>query len=397
VSRSRILLSYAIFILIGISAGAPGVLLPAQIDDYGVDKATIGIMFITFSTGYAAGGALSGPILHRLAERATLGLGAGLFLAFSLVMATGPPFAALIALQVIGGFGTGLLDSALNTQIAPLPNSTTLLNRLHAFFGVGALIGPVLAGWQLDLGRPWTATWLTIAVLLVPLLASAVLLSPGRSPASAGESRGGEVAPNLLRTTLSHRAVWLAALFLLVYVGAEVSIGNWAPSLLVEDRGQDVLISSLVVSGYWLGLTVGRFTVSPLAIRLGYGPVAMIYGCLAGTALGALIAWVVPGPVGASVGLIMVGFFYGPLFPTTVAVMPQLTPAHLMPTAIGIVVAMAATGGALLPWVAGALADGTGIWSLLPYTLLTTGVMMAIWWRIATRLAPRPAPVGADR
>ncbi len=46
-----VVLSYAAFILVGVSAGVAGVLLPAQIDDYGLDKATIGTTFFTFSAG----------------------------------------------------------------------------------------------------------------------------------------------------------------------------------------------------------------------------------------------------------------------------------------------------------------------------------------------------------
>src|SRR6185369_3526051 len=120
--------------------------------------------------------------------------------------------------------------------------------------------------WQLDLGLHWTATWLTVAVLLVPVLIAVVVLTPARSSAGADE-HGAELAPSLLRATLAHRAVWIAGTYLLIYVGAEVSIGNWGPSLLAEDRGQNVLIAGLAVSGYWLGLTVGRFTLSPLATR----------------------------------------------------------------------------------------------------------------------------------
>src|SRR5688572_13622836 len=45
VARLPIVLAYTAFVMIGVKAGAVGVLLPEQIADYGVDKATIGIMF----------------------------------------------------------------------------------------------------------------------------------------------------------------------------------------------------------------------------------------------------------------------------------------------------------------------------------------------------------------
>jgi len=51
-----IVLAYAMFVLIGVKAGSTGVLLPEQIADYGVDKATIGIMFFTGSAGFVVAG-----------------------------------------------------------------------------------------------------------------------------------------------------------------------------------------------------------------------------------------------------------------------------------------------------------------------------------------------------
>ena len=67
-----------------------------------------------------------------------------------LYLATRPPFVAFVLVQLVLGYGTGVLESVLNVYIAALPGATTLLNRLHAFFGVGALIGP--AAGRLDPG-----------------------------------------------------------------------------------------------------------------------------------------------------------------------------------------------------------------------------------------------------
>ena len=44
--RPPVLMSYAAFVLVGISVGISGVLLPSQMASYGVDRATIGITFL---------------------------------------------------------------------------------------------------------------------------------------------------------------------------------------------------------------------------------------------------------------------------------------------------------------------------------------------------------------
>src|SRR5258708_4270266 len=88
-----------------------------------------------------------------------------------------PRLAALLAVQLVTGYAAGILESVLSAYIAALPDATTLLNRLHAFFGVGALVGPVLAAWIV--GRtPWTAVYLVLAVACVPLVVGFALAYP---------------------------------------------------------------------------------------------------------------------------------------------------------------------------------------------------------------------------
>src|SRR5262249_49945774 len=50
--QAPLMVAYAGFVLIGVSLGASGVLLLAQMNDYGVDRTTIGITFFTSSAGF---------------------------------------------------------------------------------------------------------------------------------------------------------------------------------------------------------------------------------------------------------------------------------------------------------------------------------------------------------
>src|SRR5690606_31079937 len=83
--------------------------------------------------------------------------------------------------QVVLGYGTGLLESALNAYLAKLPSAAILLNRLHAFFGVGALLGPLLAAWMLGFA-PWTAVWLTLTGVCLLLIVGFLAVYPQRAP-----------------------------------------------------------------------------------------------------------------------------------------------------------------------------------------------------------------------
>lgn len=385
-SRASIAFAYAAFILVGVSAGVGGVLLVAQIDDYGVSRAEIGITFFTSSIGFLLASSASGPLVHRLGMRLALTLGGGLFVVAALYLGTRPPFVAFLVTQLAVGFATGILESVLNAYLALLPDSTTRLNRLHAFFGVGALIGPILATWILGYAE-WTVVWLVLAAVCLPLCAGFVLTFPQqrRTPEAAGGGGG------LIRPVLKQRAIVLGAMLLAVYVGLEIGMGNWGFSYLVEERGRAEVVAGYAVSGYWLGLTLGRFLISPIAARLGATQISLMYACLAGIAVSAVFIWLVPVAAAASAGLVLLGFFLGPVFPTTMAVVPQLTSERYVPAAIGVLNAGSVVGGSALPWLAGVLAQGAGMWTLLPFTVVLGVVQLAVWWRMA-RWMPRAEP-----
>ncbi|HEX4290730.1 MAG TPA: MFS transporter [Trebonia sp.] len=401
-ARPPVLLSYAAFVLIGVTAGTGGVLLVAQMSGYGVDRATIGVMFFTNSIGFVLAGLSNGALIRRLGFRAALGVGSGGFVLVGLYLATRPPFVAFLLVQVVLGYATGVLESVLNAYIASLPEARGLLNRLHAFFGVGALIGPVLASWMLGLA-PWPAVWLVLAVACAPLMAGFLMTYPGRPPAEAPgqlpetpaellEATAELLEPpaprsgGLLGAALRERGVVLGAVLLAVYVGLEIGVGNWGFSYLVQDRGLASLPAGYAVSGYWLGLTVGRFLISPIAARIGTSTARMIYGCMIGVIVAATLAWLAPGEAPAIAALALLGFFLGPIFPTTMAIVPRLTDEDLAPTAIGIMNAGGIAGGSALPWLAGVITQGAGMWTLLPFTV-TLGVLeLAAWRPIARRI-----------
>jgi fucose permease len=57
-------------------------------------------------------------------------------------------------------------------------------------------------------------------------------------------------------------------------------------------------------------------------------------------------------------------------------------PKRIISSAIGFLVSLSILGLALFPWLAGILAQSIGIWSLLPYVLLLTVLMLVFWWVI---------------
>jgi fucose permease len=111
----------------------------------------------------------------------------------------------------------------------------------------------------------------------------------------------------------------------------------------------------------------------------------MMRVCLMGVIGATALTWAAPAPL-AGAGLALVGFFLGPLFPTAMALVPELAPARLVPTAIGVLNGVSVVGGAALPWLAGAIAQGVAVWTLMPYVMVL-GALQLVLWEAAVRSA----------
>lgn len=393
--QPSVLVAYLLFVLIGLAAGANGVLLPAQLADYGVDRLLIGLTFFTNAAGFMAASAVTGPVIERIGFRRSILLGTGTVAVIGLLLGLRPDFLGLVLLQLLFGAGIGLLEGVLNAYLALLPKAQARLGRLHGFFGVGALLGPPLAAGILAVA-PWPVVLLVLALLAALLLPAVWWAVPGPAAEPKPEQladplAGLAVGRGLLATALRSPTVLLATLLLVLYVGVELGLGNWAFGYLVEARAMPALEASSVVSGYWLGLTLGRFLVAPGAARLGIGTAATMTLCVAGVVAAGAAAWLLPDPVAAAAALLVLGFFLGPIFPLTMVLAPRLAEPRLVPTAIGVINAGSIGGGALLPWLAGVAAEGIGVWTLMPFMLALAVLQLLTWWWLALLLRPRPA------
>lgn len=369
------------FVLIGLNSGANGVLLPSLSAFYHVGDAVIGLLFVVSSLGYFLSALGSGLLTERLGLRWLLGLGTGILLLGMLGFAFQLPFVLLLVARLCLGFGVGIIETGFNIYVSALPRHTVLLNYLHAFYGVGALVGPLLASWILALLWGWNIVYVLLAALSLPLFIGIILLL--HTPVASESKDEPSARGNVLGATLKLPVVWMAAIFLLVYVGVETSVGNWSYSFLLADRSEGTVVAGWIVSGYWLGLTLGRFLIQRQAERMGVGTAALMYACILGIVLGVLLIWLVPFGVAAAIGFCFIGLSVAPIYPVMVALVPRLVPARLGPSVIGVLVSVSIIGLAVFPWAAGILAQVLGLWTLLPYVLVLAIVLLAFWSYLA--------------
>jgi fucose permease len=369
------IIAFGAFILIGANDGAFGVILPALLVFYHIDKATISLLFFSSALGYLIAAFNSGLLVAKLGERRFLMLGAAIFGLATLLLSFRPIFPLTLSLVLPLGFGIAVLDAGLNSVIAGRVNSGPLLNYLHAFYGVGAWLGPIFATAFLAWNIGWNNIYLTWAIIGLVLVGAFHFTfqqktKPDSNAVDAPKS-------NVMKEALKRHAVWIAAFFLFFYVGVEVTFGNWGYSFLLENRQEAVWLAGWTISGYWLGLTLGRVILGHFTGRIGSR--AMIQLCIIGVFCGLLLTWFVPLPPLNFASILLTGFFLGPIFPTTVALIPEIVPSRLIASAIGFLTSLASMGASFFPWLAGNTAQRIGIWSLIPYVLILTIAMLVLW------------------
>jgi fucose permease len=374
-------LAFFAFVLIGANDGAFGVLIPSLRMQYGVDKATIGLLFLVQSLGYLVAAFSSGLLIEKLGNRRFLMLGVVSFLFGVGAPALMLPFMIVLITMLSLGLGVGIIDAGINAYIASMPRNAARLNYLHAFYGIGALLGPLIASAILAVRWGWNSVYVVWIGMSLVLLIGFHLVFKKQNIAPSEEVA--TPRSNVLVAALRVPVVWIAALFLLIYVGAEVSVGIWSYSFLIEERHASILFAGWMVSGYWLGLTLGRLVLARVTLRV--GSTRLIQCCLVGAVIGVLMVWLVPIYPVSAIGLVLIGFSFGPIYPTTIALISNKVSARILPSAIGFMVSLGSIGAAVLPWFAGMLAEHVGLWWLMPYVILLTAVMVCLWQALQVR------------
>jgi fucose permease len=138
-----------------------------------------------------------------------------------------------------------------------------------------------------------------------------------------------------------------------------------------------------MVGGYWLGLTLGRLALAK--VTLWVGSERVIQGCLVGVVIGLLLVWLVPIYAVSAVGLGLIGFSFGPIYPTTIALISNKVSTRILPSAIGFMVSLGSIGAAVCPWFAGMVAQHIGLWSLMPYAIILTAAMVLLCQALQVR------------
>jgi FHS family Na+ dependent glucose MFS transporter 1 len=407
---------FAAFIALGLTTGSLGPTLPALATQTRVGLSAISYVFMSRSLGYVLG-SRGGRLFDRMPGNKMLGSTLAVMAAImALVPLTSSFWLLIVAMFVLGAAesavdvganillvwahgnrGTGAIERITQLEprsrppghlatwarrlrqarsLRPQRGAGASLNALHSFFGIGALLSPVLLAGIVAFGFPAMHVYFVIALMLLPA-AGWLLPLPG-PPAQTTNETTEKVKGN-------GGIVFLIALFLFLYVGAEVGFGGWIFTYATVLKLSTTTVAAYLTSCFWGMLTLGRILTVPIAKRFRHTSILFIdlAGCLTSVAIIILF----PNSLGAlTTGVCGLGLFMASMFPTLLAFADKQL--HLTGQMTGGFITGASLGAMLVPLVIGQFFDAVGPRIVILFAaslLIAMSVVMAILYRASQR------------
>jgi fucose permease len=354
---SLILLAYVAFIALGMQDGLLGVAWPSIRANYSIPLDSLGILLLAAVIGYSTSSFLSGVLVSRLGIGKVLAVSCALagsaLVGYTLV----PSWWMMVMLGVAAGLGAGAIDAGLNTYLAA-HFGEGWMQWLHACYGIGITLGPIIMTLALTTLTSWRLGYRVVGGFQLALAALLVLILPlwNRKGSSAGIDEPKRLTDykTPMVETLRRSSVWLSAALFFMYVGAEVALGTWCFSLLIESRGINATLAGFFTGSYWGTFTFGRIVAGLYANRIGAN--RLVQGSLAVALLGAVLLIWNPTELANLLAVALIGFAIAPIFPALMSGTSQRVGARFAANTIGMQMAAAGLGGALIPGLLGFLA-----------------------------------------
>ncbi|CDH57842.1 major facilitator superfamily mfs_1 [Lichtheimia corymbifera JMRC:FSU:9682] len=411
--------AFFIQFITGINDSQLGIMLPSIKAHYGLSQYVVSIIFLCNTCGYMMAAVSNGFLIKYLSQAKTALIGSISMVLGFLVILFALPFPVMCVFMVAVGFGVALTQASSNVVCGEMPHNTLMLSFLHAFYGAGGLIGPLLASAILAQGQPWNTSYKvmcgfagfnTLSILICyrklrirsereadAALAEKQLQNESNDDNNSDHDSLGSTCPtvvssteddiesfdgktkepNLLSQVLNYRICYVGCAFLLFYTGTEVTIGNWGYTFLITARSSDTVAMAHVMSGYWAGICAGRLFLGFVTSR--FGEKRMVYVYLTIIVAMLILLWLIPYIGANATALVVTGFTLGPIFPTTVSVAHQIMPTKLYATAVGFLSAFASAGTAVFPYATGVLIGSQGVQAMLPFCVATSSCMWLLW------------------
>jgi MFS family permease len=336
----------------------------------GLPLDALGLLLLLGTVASTVSGIAMGRLTRRFGSfpvvaAAIAGLGVAL-----LVQGFSPAWPVTMLSGLFFGLCEVPIDAGLQALTA-LRRGVRAMNLLHASFGLGAVLGPlVLTGLLLE-SFSWRVDYVVLAGVQGILL-GLVLLSRRiwpRDPSEAARASIEKMHPAGIGEVASPPRQQFTTAFLVVALffvdtGLEISAGQWAGSYFVNGTAVGIGLAGVLVSCYWGGLSAARLAAGVVGHRI--SPARLLDLSLVTTAFGVLAFSLFPNVIVKAAGLVLMGVGLASIFPVLMQLTPARTGAAGTVSAIGYQTAAGALGASLIPGAIGVVLQHWGLGLLGP-------------------------------
>ncbi|WP_026908466.1 MFS transporter [Paucisalibacillus globulus] len=248
---------YATYISLGLPDSLLGVAWPKMVGEFHVAYSAVGIISMTIAICTVISSLQTIRITQKIGTGKLI-LGSVLLTSIGLIgFALTQNFFLLIVAALPLGFGSGAIDTSVNDYVAANLKAHHM-NWLHAFWGVGATLGPIIMGVVLNNHFSWRNGYLIIGSIQLTLVFLLLFSLPLWKKNEQKTSKKSD------ESTVSFRSVWkqtgvvLSLVSFVFYVGLEGTIFLWGSSYLIELKSLSAATASFIVSIFFASITVGR-------------------------------------------------------------------------------------------------------------------------------------------
>ncbi len=278
---------FAILMFYAMVLTAIGPLLTEISRSFGLNMTQAGFLFTVNFAGFSVFILFGGIAADQWGKKPVLAVALGASTLCLLMFPLSPGFfVACVATFFIGGC-SGIVESIANALIADLNADRPgfYVNLAQIFFGLGALLGPVLIGLGLSAGIGWQTDYMILSGIFL-LLTVVFLLNrlPDLPPSN-------KISLSFMRNLLTDRKFLLFCLCMLLYTGSEVGAWGWMSTFMQQEFAFNPVQSSLAVGIFWAAIIVGRFicTIANLKVSTKLLVIILAYASAVVTVLSGLV------------------------------------------------------------------------------------------------------------
>ena len=377
--RNLTYLGFLGYLFVGAAAVLMPSVMPLLTSEYmgrGLTVAAIGLIFPARAVGGILGNLLSGVGADRLGHTRMVWIAAlALFVALTLAATVRPWLLFLSAFAAVG-LAQGGISTGVNAMIADANADARAraLNSLHAIYGLGAALSPLLIGLLLERGLPWR--WALAGTALIWLIYG--LLARRLDAPQIADPMEDQPEKRVDLTMLRTGPFAALAAIAFIYNGVALSLLGWIALFMQESSGFSLFASISTVSIFYAGLTIGRFLCAAVAEALGYARLLLLLA--AGIAATYPLVVLSGNPLVVMFGVFLTGLSLSGLFPMVMAYGSRLYPEQTGTLSGTLNVAM--TLGTMVPplWT-GFLAESWGFqWALGVNYLMVVALLWIVFY-----------------